>query len=83
MNYTIADASKRPLSLAEFRKQRKPLRKINKEAANNLGLLDRLACWITDRVGTMGLFLIVLIWTVTWLAWNVFVPRSLQFDSVR
>lgn len=28
----------------------------------------------------MGFFLIVLVWTVTWLAWNVLVPRNLQFD---
>jgi uncharacterized membrane protein len=28
----------------------------------------------------MGFFLIVLIWTVMWLSWNLLVPRSLQFD---
>jgi uncharacterized membrane protein len=80
MNCTIADTSKRPLSLAEFRKHRKRPRNINKEASNNLSLLDRLACGITDRVGTMGFFLFVLVWTVIWLAWNVVVPRNLQFD---
>jgi uncharacterized membrane protein len=45
-----------------------------------LSALDRLACLITNRVGTMGFFLIVLIWTVLWLGWNLLAPRDLQFD---
>lgn len=73
-------AAKQPLPLAELRKQRKRLRDINREASSHLSLLDRLACWITERVGTMGFFLIVFVWTVFWLAWNLLVPRSLQFD---
>jgi uncharacterized membrane protein len=69
-----------PLSLAELRKHRRRLRNINAEASAKLSRLDRLACWITDRVGTMGFFLLVLTWTIIWLAWNLLVPRSLQFD---
>jgi hypothetical protein len=42
--------------------------------------LDRLACWITNRVGTMGFFLIVLIWTVVWLGWNLLARGDLHFD---
>jgi len=80
MSDILAQAAKQPISLAEFRLQRKRLRNINHEAARKLSLLDKLACWITDRVGTMGFFLIILFWTVTWLAWNLSVPRSLQFD---
>jgi uncharacterized membrane protein len=80
MNGTPAQRVDLPLSLAELRKHRKRLRNINEEASAKLSLLDRLACWITDRVGTMGFFFIVLAWTVIWLAWNLAVPRSLQFD---
>jgi uncharacterized membrane protein len=72
--------SRKPLSLDEFRKQRKPLRNVNKEISENLSSLDRLACWITNRVGTMGFFLIVLIWTILWLGWNLLAPGELQFD---
>src|SRR6202142_1891650 len=71
---------RRPLSLDEFRKQRKPLRNVNKEASEKLSALDRLACSITNRVGTMGFFLIVLIWTIIWLGWNLLAPKDLQFD---
>jgi len=69
-----------PPSLDEFRKRRKPLRNVNQEASARLTTLDRLACWITLRVGTMGFFLIILTWTVLWLGWNLLVPSNLQFD---
>lgn len=42
--------------------------------------LDRLAVWITERVGTMVFFLIIFTWTVCWLFWNMFAPKSLRFD---
>jgi uncharacterized membrane protein len=80
MSDTSAVKYRKPLSLDEFRKQRKPLRNVNREAAEKLSALDRLACWITNRVGTMSFFLIVLIWTVLWLGWNLLAPRDLQFD---
>jgi uncharacterized membrane protein len=28
----------------------------------------------------MGFFLIILIWTASWLGWNIFGPKELQFD---
>lgn len=80
MTNTPVAAAKQPLSLAELRMQRNRLRDINREAASHLSRLDRLACWITNRVGTMGFFLVIFVWTVFWLAWNLLVPRSLQFD---
>jgi hypothetical protein len=65
----------KPMSLHEFRKRyRKPLRNINVEMKENLSRLDRLAVWITTHVGTMGFFLIILMWTVSWLGWNWLAP---------
>ena len=64
----------------EFRKQRKPHRNIYRESFAKLSPMDKLACWITDRVGTMGFFLVVLVWTVLWLGWNLLAPEKLQFD---
>ena len=80
MSNISAAKSPSPLSLDEFRKQRKPLRNVNKEAAERLSPLDRLACGITERVGTMGFFLIIVIWTVIWLGWNLLASSDLQFD---
>ena len=42
--------------------------------------LNRLALWITTRVGSMGFFLVIFTWTVTWLFWNMFAPKGLRFD---
>ena len=64
MSNASAAEWKKPLSFAEFRKQRKPLRNINKELSEKLSPLDKLAAWITDLVGTMGFFFVIFIWTV-------------------
>jgi uncharacterized membrane protein len=42
--------------------------------------LNRLALWITEHVGTMEFFLVIFIWTVSWLLWNMFAPKGLRFD---
>jgi len=70
----------KPMSLEEFRRRRKPLIDVNKVHKARLKPLDRLALWITTRVGTMGFFLIIFAWTVFWLGWNLLAPKSLQFD---
>ena len=69
-----------PTSLEALRKARKPLRDVNKEQQEKLTPLNRLAVWITTRVGTMGFFLCILTWTVSWLGWNLLAPRSARFD---
>jgi len=73
-------APAKPLSLEEFKKQRKKPRDVNKEFAEKMSRIDRFAVWITERVGTIGFFLIIFVWTVLWLAWNFLAPKDLQFD---
>jgi len=75
-----AQSPSRPVSLEAFRKARKPLRDINKEHKERLSPLDRVALWITTRVGTMGFFLVIFGWTVIWLGWNLLAPKSVRFD---
>jgi uncharacterized membrane protein len=70
------------LSLDELKKLSKPLRNVNIEHRESLTNLERFALWITERIGTMGFFLIILIWTVLWLAWNTFAPLELRFDPL-
>jgi uncharacterized membrane protein len=71
-----------PLTLAELKRLRKPVRDINKEHKKSLTPLERLAVWITDRVGTMGFFIIIFSWTVFWLGWNTLAPHNLRFDPL-
>jgi uncharacterized membrane protein len=75
-----APAVRVPPPLDELRKRRKPPRNVNAEAKANLKFMDRVALWITSRVGTMGFFIIILAWTVIWLGWNTVLPASWRFD---
>lgn len=69
-----------PPSSAELRKLRKPLRNINREHREGLNALERFAVWITERVGSMGFFFIILAWTALWLLWNTVAPAEARFD---
>lgn len=46
----------------------------------NLTNLDQLGLKVTNHVGTMQFFFIIFSWTVLWLSWNIFAPKSLRFD---
>jgi uncharacterized membrane protein len=70
----------RPLTLQELKNLRKPLRNVNIEHKEKLSRLEKFAIWITNRVGTMGFFLIIFCWTLTWLSWNTIGPKDLRFD---
>lgn len=62
-------------------KQKFPLmQNVNVVHQSNLSLLDRLALFATEKIGTMGFFFIIFVWTVLWLGWNIFAPDSLKFD---
>lgn len=69
-----------PVSLQELRKITKPIRNVNTAYQESLKPLEKLAAWITDHVGTMGFFFLVLAWTLIWLLWNIFASDELKFD---
>jgi uncharacterized membrane protein len=73
-------ATLKPKSLKELRQIRKPIRNANKVHNQKLSGVDRLAVWITNRVGSMGFFLIIFVWTFSWLGWNSLAPKSMRFD---
>jgi uncharacterized membrane protein len=79
---TSKSSTKRPLpvSLEQLKKRRRPLHDYTKPDPGEVKPLDRLAVWITERVGTIGFFLVIFLWTVLWLGWNLLAPKSLQFD---
>ncbi len=69
-----------PPSLEKLKNMRKPVRNINLEHRERLSRLDKLAIWVTVRVGTMGFFSLILVWTVIWLGWNMVAPAHWRFD---
>ena len=75
-------SDKRLLTHEELKKEKlhKPIRNINVEHKKSLTRLERLAVWITDKVGSMGFFIIIFVWTIIWLGWNTLTPKELRFD---
>ena len=69
-----------PPTLAELRAYRKPITHPHKEARKAFSRLEHLAVQITQGVGTVGFFLVLSIWTVSWLLWNIYGPIGLRFD---
>ena len=67
-------------SLETMKKNRKSVRNVNVEHRENLSKINAIALQITERVGSMGFFIIIFGWTVTWLSWNVVAPSGLRFD---
>lgn len=70
----------RPRSLEEIRKSRHPVRNVNRQHAEALSPMERLAQAVTKRIGTMGFFFLIAIWTIFWLGWNFLAPPNLRFD---
>ncbi len=80
MSATPKKSLKLPPSIEELKKLRVPLRNVSKTVEANTSALDKLALWITSHVGTMGFFIVIFVWTVLWLGWNLLAPKEMQFD---
>jgi len=74
------NAPKKPPSVASVISRRRKLRNVHDDVVEQTSTLDRVALWITVRVGSMGFFLVVFGWTACWLSWNLLAPARLQFD---
>jgi len=59
------------LRLPHFQHDQGPVKNANEEYKNTLSPLDRLAVAITDKVGSMGFFFIILGWTIIWCGYNI------------
>lgn len=58
----------------------KTIRDVNQQHRESMNSGEVLALFITEHVGTMGFFFIILGWTVLWLGWNLLAPSNLRFD---
>ena len=47
-----------------------------KSFMSSLSSLDRLAVHVTNKVGSVGFFLVILIWTVGWTGYNVIATET-------
>lgn len=60
--------------------QQYPVKNVNTIHRSRLSKLDKLAIFVTEKIGTMGFFLIIFTWTAIWLGWNVLAPQHFRFD---
>ncbi|MGB6065449.1 MAG: DUF1003 domain-containing protein [Desulfomonilaceae bacterium] len=64
----------------ELKTLRKPIRNVNVGHEESLSALEKIAVKVTDHVGSMGFFIIILFWTLLWLGWNTLATQDLRFD---
>src|SRR5476651_111701 len=67
-------------SLAEIRQQYSSPKNTNVIHRKSLAPVEKLALFITQRVGTMNFFFLIFGWTVLWLGWNIAAPAPWRFD---
>ena len=54
---------------------------INVVHRSKLKPLEKLALFVTEKIGTMGFFFVVLLFNFVWIAWNTLAPKNLVFDE--
>ncbi len=69
-----------PEALKLLREKFGPVKNVNKVHHDQLSSLEKLALFVTQKIGTMGFFFIIFGWTLGWLGWNVVAPTNLRFD---
>jgi len=69
-----------PLKLEVLKRRREVYMKTLKSDAKSGSKLDMLALWITNKVGSMGFFVLIFAWTAIWLGWNILAPQNARFD---
>jgi uncharacterized membrane protein len=74
------DAKEYQKANEELKKLRKPINNVNVKHRESLSKLEKIAVKVTDSVGSMGFFLLILTWTLVWLGWNTLAPKEARFD---
>jgi uncharacterized membrane protein len=69
-----------PLKLEELRRRRQTYLKTLQGDSKKISKLDKLSLWITNKVGSMGFFVLIFSWTILWLGWNMLTPEKARFD---
>lgn len=69
-----------PPTLAELRASRKPIHNDRIRHLQTLTSAEKFAVFIHRQVGSVGFFLLVLLWTLMWLGWNLLAPLEMRFD---
>lgn len=69
-----------PPTLTELRAARKPVRNDRVEHRMSLSGTEKFAVYMHRAVGSLSFFFLILVWTIVWLAWNIWAPAEFRFD---
>lgn len=67
-------------TVKQLQKDFSPVKNTNIVHKSRLSTLDKLALFVTEKIGTLGFFFVIFVWTFAWLGWNMFAPVDLRFD---
>lgn len=67
-------------SLRKLQENFRPLENTNIIHRRRLSALDKLALFVSEKIGTLGFFFIIFTWTAIWLIWNTLAPKEIRFD---
>ncbi len=67
-------------SLAELKHARRPVHNDRAQHLMHLSLAEKFAAFIHRQVGSFGFFFLVVLWTASWLVWNIYAPLEYRFD---
>ena len=67
-------------TVAQLQETFTPVKNTNIVHKARLSHIDKLALFVTDKIGTMGFFFLIFSWTLIWLSWNILAPVDLRFD---
>ena len=68
-------------TIKELRGKFSAIENINIVHRNKLKPLEKLALFVTEKIGTMGFFFFILLFNVGWITWNIWAPKNLVFDE--
>lgn len=69
-----------PPSLSELRHTRKSIKNDRLQHLMSLSTAEKGAVLMHRMIGSLGFFFLILVWTIVWLAWNIWAPLPYRFD---
>jgi len=69
-----------PIPLSKIREAHGIIRNPRREQRLSFTPLEQFALSITRMVGTIGFFMVLTVWTIGWLLWNLLAPAEVRFD---
>lgn len=57
-----------------------PVKNVNILHRSKLSSMDKMALFVTEKIGTMGFFFFILSFNLIWILWNTFAPKEFVFD---